>query len=184
MAYTYYGTLLEANTYFDQRLHSSSWTDSAATDRPKALQEAARLIDNLNYKGVKHAVWSIMYQYDATNERYCKLLGSDAPSRDEVIAADATQVLEFPRGQNTEVPQEIKWACYETALALLEGFDPEDAAERMNVIRQGYSAVSTTYDNSSAMAEYLVYGIPTARVWQWLKPYLTDDRIIRLSRAD
>jgi hypothetical protein len=184
MSYTYYGTLVGANSYFDQRLHSDSWNDSATTDRPKALQEATRIIDNLNYKGVKHALWSIMYEYDSTNECYKKLIGTDAPSRDEMIAADATQALEFPRGQDTLTPSEIEWACYEIALALIEGFDPEDAAERINVIRQGYSAVSTTYDNSSAMAEYLVYGIPTARVWQWLKPYLTDGRIIRLSRAD
>lgn len=181
MSYSYYGTLTGANTYFEQRLHSDSWNNSAATDRPKALQEATRLIDNLNYKGVKHALWSIMYSQVSP---YDILIGTDAPSRDEKITADATQALEFPRGQDTVVPTPIEWACYETALALLEGFSPDDAAEQMGIVRQGYSAVSTTYDNSSAMAEYLVYGIPTARVWQWLKPYLTDDRLIRLSRAD
>ena len=184
MSYSYYGTLTEANTYFDQRLHSSGWTDSDAADRPKALQEATRVIDNLNFKGVKHALWLIMYEYDSTNECYNKLTGIDAPSRDEMITADATQALEFPRGQDTEVPTEIEWACYELALALLEGFSPDDAAEQLGIVRQGYAAVSTTYDNSSAIQEYLVYGIPTARIWQWLKPYLTDERIIRLSRAD
>lgn len=183
MSYSYYGTLTEANEYFDQRLHSDSWGDSSATDRPKALQEATRIIDNLNYRGVKHALWLIMYEYDATNECYKKLIGTEAPSRDEMITADATQPLEFPRGQDTEVPQEIRWATYEIALALIEGFDPEDAAERMNIIRQSYSAVRTTYDSGSAIVEYLVYGIPTARVWQWLKPYLTDGRIIRLRRV-
>lgn len=183
MAYTYYGTLTDANTYFDQRLHSQSWNDSAATDRPKALQEATRIIDNLNYKGVKHTVWLIMYELDTTTGNYKKKL-TDVPTEAEIITADAAQTLEFPRGRDTEVPDEIKWATYEIALALIEGFDPEDAADRMNVIRQAYSAVRTTYDNSSAMAEYLVYGIPTARVWQWLLPYLTDSRIIRISRAD
>ena len=181
MAYVYYGTLQGANDYFDARLHSQSWQDSATVDRPKALQEATRIIDNLNYKGVKHALWLIMY--DQTDP-YAKKLIDDSPSRDAIIAADATQPLEFPRGQTATVPSEIEWACYEIALALIEGFDPEDAAERMNVIRQAYSAVRTTYDNSSAMTEYLVYGIPTARVWQWLKPFLTDSRIIRLRRAD
>jgi hypothetical protein len=147
------------------------------------LQEATRLIDNLNYRGVKHSLWLIMYEYNSSTEKYEKIL-VDAPTRDQKIAADATQALEFPRGQDTVVPTPIEWACYETALALIEGFDPEDAAERMNIIRQAYSAVRTTYDNSSSMAEYLVDGIPTARVWQWLKPYITDDQIIRFSRAD
>lgn len=180
----YYGTLTEANDYFDARLHSESWADSAPADRPKALTEATRIIDNLNYKGVKHALWSIMYEADPSQTGNYRKILVNPPSRDAMIAADATQDLEFPRGQGTEVPQEIKWACYEIALALIEGFDPEDATDRLNVIRQSYSAVRTTYDNTSAAMEYLVYGVPTARVWNWLKPYLTDSRIIRNSRAD
>lgn len=179
----YYGTLAGANSYFDARLHSDSWSDSAPADRPKALTEATRVIDSLNYRGVKHAVWSVMYEYNATTEAYEKILDFP-PNRDEIIAADATQELEFPRGQDAAVPQEIEWACYEIALALIEGFDPEDAMDRLNVTRQSYAAVSTTYDNSNNAMEYLVYGIPTARVWRWLKPYLCDDRTIRLSRAD
>jgi hypothetical protein len=179
----YYGTLTEANAYFASRLHSETWEDSAATDRPKALTEATRIIDALNYKGVKHAVWSVMYEYDSDEEQYEKILTSP-PSRDEIIAANLTQALEFPRGQDTDVPETIEWACYEIAIALIDGFDPEDAIERLNVTRQSYSAVSTTYDNSSSASEYLVYGIPTARVWMWLKPYLCDDRLIRFSRVD
>ena len=66
----------------------------------------------------------------------------------------------------------------------IEGFDPEDAIDRMNIVRQAYAAVRTTYDNSSSAMEYLGYGIPTARVWRWLKPFLTDCRLINISRAD
>jgi hypothetical protein len=182
----YYGTLAEANAYFDNRLHSEGWTNSAAADRPKALTEATRIIDDLNYRGVKHTVWLIMYEADPakTGNYTYDYTFTTMPSRDDIIAADAEQELEFPRGQDTSVPTEIEWACYEIALALLEGFDPEDAIDRLNIIRQAYSAVRTTYDNSSDAMEYLVYGIPTARVWRWLKPYLTDGRIIKMSRAD
>ena len=182
----YYGTLAGANAYFDNRLHSEGWTDSAATDRPKALTEATRIIDSLNYRGVKHSVWLVMYEADtAKTGNYEKIIVfTDQPSRDAIIAADATQELEHPRGQDTTVPTEIEWACYETALALLEGFDPEDAIDRAHIIRQAYSAVRTTYDNNSDAMEYLVYGIPTARVWRWLKPRLVDGRIIKMSRAD
>jgi hypothetical protein len=123
-----------------------------------------------------------MYEYDAASESYEKIL-AEPPSRDEIIAADVSQELEFPRGQDTEVPTQIEWACYEIALALIEGFDPEDAIERTNIIRQGYSSVSTTYASGSGQ-EYLVYGIPTNRVWMWLMPYLCDDKVIRLRRAD
>ena len=178
----YYGTLTGANAYFDNRLHSESWSDSAPADRPKALTEASQLIDSLNYKGVKNSVWAIMYEYNSSTEKFEKILDSP-PTRNEIITADQAQELEFPRGQDSTVPSEIEWACYETALALLEGFDPEDAIDRLNVLRQSYAAVRTTYAADGDL-EYLVYGIPTARVWRWLKPYLCDDRLIRLSRAD
>jgi len=147
------------------------------------MTEATRIIDSLNYRGVKHTVWSIMYEYDSVNECFKKKL-TDPPTRNETIAADALQELEFPRGQDASVPTQIEWATYEFALALIEGFDPEDAAEKASVIKQGYSAVSTTYADGSQAQEYLVYGIPTARVWGWLKPYLTIDRVVRISRVD
>ena len=180
---SYYGTINEANSYFSNRLHSESWSDATASDRPKALVEATRIIDSLSFKGVKHTVWEIMYEYDSALEKYKKKL-TEPPTRNEIIAADSNQELEFPRGQDTEVPKEIEWACYETALAILEGFEPEDAAERLNVVRQSYASVRTTYANGSVAMEYLGYGIPTARVWRWLKPYLTSDRLINISRAD
>jgi len=176
----YYGTVSDANAYFDARLHSSAWGDSDTTDRPKALTEATQLIDALNFRGVKHSVWLIMY--DQTDP-YAKTL-VDPPTRDEVVVADAAQELEHPRGQDASVPIEIEWACYETALALLEGFDPEEAVERLSVIKQGYASVRTTYADGNNTQEYLVYGIPSARIWRWLKPFLVDGRIIRLSRAD
>jgi hypothetical protein len=179
----YYGTLAGANSYFANRLHSDSWANSAPADRPKALLEATRLIDSLSYRGVKHAVWSIMYEYDTDTEIEEKILDTP-PSRDEVIAADATQELEFPRGKDTVPPQEIEWACYEIAFALIEGFDPEDAIDRLRVTQQTYAAVRTTYANDIAAMEYLVYGIPTARVWRWLLPYLKLDGLIKISRAD
>jgi len=180
---SYYGNISGANQYFSSRLHSEDWSESAPSDRPKALTEATRIIDGLNYRGVKNAVWLVMYDQTTTCSPEPKLL-IDPPDRDAVIAADATQELEFPRGKDTTVPTEIEWACYEIAMALIEGFDPEDAMDRLNVLRQSYSAVATTYAADSAASEYLVYGIPTARVWRWLKPFLSDGRLIRFSRAD
>ena len=180
----YYGTLSGANDYFDNRLHSESWNDSIPADRPKALLEATRIIDSLNFRGVKNSVWLIMYEADSYNTgNYTKIL-VDPPSRQAIITADAAQELEFPRGQDTSAPGVVEWACYEIALALIEGFDPEDAVEKANTIRQAYSAVKTTYADGSATSEYLVYGIPTARVWGWLKPYLVLDHTIKTSRAD
>jgi hypothetical protein len=178
----YYGSLAGANEYFDARLHSEGWLQSSPDDRPKALTAATTLIDTLNYRGVKNAVWLITFE-DTGGHQEQRILTS-VPTRDQIIVADLTQPLEFPRGKDTAVPEEIEWACYEIALALLEGFDPEDAVNNTNVIRQTYAAVRTTYADDSVSQEYLVYGIPTARVWGWLKPRLVLDGLVRLSRAN
>jgi len=178
----FYGTVSEANTYFSNRLHSDSWEDASVANRQAALTEATRVMDSLKYKGVKHSVWLIMYEYDEYRETYVKKT-IDTPTRNEIIAADAIQELEFPRGQDDEVPTNVEWACYEFALALIDGFDPEDAIDRLNITHQVYASVRTTYADGSQGQEYLAYGIPNARIWMWLKPYLSDDRILRISRV-
>lgn len=174
-----YGTLNAADTYFASRLHSESWSNASTADKNSALTEATRIIDSLNYRGVKHTVWEIMYELDSGE--YKKK--TDQPTRDQINTAAATQDLEFPRGQDETVPTTIEWACYEIAIALIDGFDSEDAIENYNVVRRSYSSVATTYAEQRNQ-EYLVYGIPTLRVWMWLKPYLLDDREVRISRVN
>lgn len=173
----YYGTLSEANAYFASRLHSYAWDDAAGADKPKALLQACRIIDNLKYKGVKHAVYLVMYDSDG-------VLLDPQPDEADIMVADATQELEFPRGRDTVVPEQIKMAQWELAFALLDGFDPDAALDGLRVTAQTYSAVRTTYADGDQSIEYLMYGIPTGTVWRWLKPYLSDSRIIRLRRAD
>lgn len=173
----YYGTLSEANAYFADRLHSQAWDSAMASDKPKALLQAARIIDNLNYKGMKAAVYDVSYDSDGNRLE-------PAPDEATVLAADATQELEFPRGRDAAVPEQIKWAQWEIAYALLDGFDPDEAMDAMRVKSQTYSAVRTTYADGDQSNEYLLYGIPSGSVWRLLMPYLADARIIRLRRAD
>ena len=59
---TYYGSVDEANAYFAGRLYSQPWGEADPGDKPKALLAARRLIDNLNFKGHKHAVWVLHQQ--------------------------------------------------------------------------------------------------------------------------
>jgi hypothetical protein len=108
----------------------------------------------------------------------------DEPTVAAKDAANAAQELEFPRGRDTAVPEPIKYAQWDIAYALLDGFDPDAALEGMRVTAQTYSSVRTTYADGDASNEYLLYGIPTGTAWRWLKPYLCDGRIIRLRRAD
>ena len=53
---TPYLTVLQAQVYFDERLNSECWEDSDLSDQTKALTQATRHVDNLNYRGVKTSV--------------------------------------------------------------------------------------------------------------------------------
>jgi len=85
--------------------------------------------------------------------------------------ADSDQELQFPRGYDTEVPQDIKNACAEVALALLDGVDPEMEFENLRMKSQAYGVVRSTYDTNRT-PEHYVAGIPSSLAWRFLKPYL------------
>lgn len=167
---SYYGTLQEAIDYFDGRLHETAWSSSTASDRPKALRAATRIIDTLNFKGYKHTVYELLEDDpDATEE--------------EIREQEAAQELEFPRGADTEVPEAIRVACYEIAYSLLDGKDPELELENLGITSQGISSVRTSYARNNAPIEHIINGIPNATAWRLLRPFLRDDEAIKLSRV-
>ena len=95
---------------------------------------------------------------------------------------DLTQELQFPRDADTVVPQDIKDATAEIALALLDGIDPELEFENLSMVSQGYGVVKSTYDRG-IVQEHYVAGIPSVTAWRMLKPYLRDPRTIDLNRV-
>ena len=148
---SFYGTLIEAGTYFSARLHEYAWSEASTPNREKALRAATTIIDTLNYKGDK--------------------------------AGGAAQELEFPRGTDTEVPEDIRKACYEIAHALLDGKDPEMELEMLGVSSQGVSSVRTTFSRGQAPVEHIVNGVPSATAWRFIRPFLRDDGSVRLLRV-
>ena len=96
--------------------------------------------------------------------------------------AVSTQALQFPRDDDTVVPQDIKDACSEIALALLDGVDPELEFENLRMVSQGYANVRSTYDKDSP-PQHFVAGIPSVTAWRYLKPYLRDVHAVDLSRV-
>jgi hypothetical protein len=167
-----YGTQDEADEYFAARLHEFAWTSATAADRRKALIAARAVIDALNYKGVKHSVYTLCGPS----------LETSAISQDDIRAAEASQPLEFPRGDDTEVPEAIRIAEYEIAHALLDGKDPELELENLAVSAMGYGAVKTSYERSQLPIEHIVNLVPSSAAWRLLKPFLRDSDALRLSR--
>jgi len=81
----------------------------------------------------------------------------------------------------TIVPQDIKDANCEIALALLEGKDPNAEAEGASVKSFKIGPVSQT--NRDVDQIHLLRGIPSLSAWRLLMPYMKDDYAIRLHRT-
>lgn len=96
---------------------------------------------------------------------------------------DSTQNLQFPRGDDTTVPVEIEYACYEIAIKLLEGHDSEIEAQSLGVMSETYTGVRTAYQQGF-VNEHLRAGIPSIEAWDYLKPFLRDSSRIDLARIN
>lgn len=97
--------------------------------------------------------------------------------------ADAEQTNQFPRGDDTEVPQQIKDACCEIALALLDGVDPEKEFENLFSTSNAYGGVRTTFDRTT-VPQHFIAGIASAAAWRLLLPFLRDPMEVKVRRVD
>lgn len=95
---------------------------------------------------------------------------------------DADQNMQFPRGDDTEIPTDIVYAAYELALAFLDGVDQDQEVETLGILSETYSGVRTTYDVDH-VNEHIRAGIPSIEAWEYLRPYLRDHLQVRLSRV-
>lgn len=169
MQYTFYGSLIAADEYFENRLHSEVWVDSSIYDRRRALIAASRIIDTMNYKGDKAAVAVV-------------LLADPEADTAAIYTAEASQYHEFPRGTDTEVPSQIEQATYEISYALLDGRDPDLELESLGISSQGIDSVRTTYARGQVPIEHLVNGVPSHMAWRLVRPFLRDEEQVKLVR--
>lgn len=179
----HYGTLADAQDYFDNRLHEYAWSNANPLNRPKALIYATRIIDSLNFKGNKATVQTLLDSKGCSSD-ITAAIECDCITQDELQAASLNQNLEFPRGQDTNVPDAIICACFEIAHSLLDGKDPEIELENLGIVSQGYASVRTTYSRSHVPVEHIVNYVPNALAWRWLRPFLRDEDAIILRRVN
>lgn len=90
--------------------------------------------------------------------------------------------LHFPTEEHG-TPDSILIACYEIALKLLSGIDPDTEADNLSVTSQGYAGGRTSYDRSFVQ-DHIRSGISSAYAWSILRPYLRDPNSIKLRRGD
>jgi len=148
-----YVTTIDAQTYFDGKLHIPYWVEADEDQRNRALREASKRIDQLAFRGAKTA--------DAQDLEWPRI---NTDYADDVI------------------PQRVKDATCEVAYSLLEGAEPDLDQENLAVTSEGYSAARATYARETA-PEHFAAGIPSALAWKFLKPLLGNVRGIILSRV-
>lgn len=123
---------------------------------------------------------------DASSEDREKALGQATTIIDRLnflgAKADTAQVNQFPRGEDTETPQDIKDASSEIALALLDGVDPQLEYENVFMTSQGYGGARSAYDRSTKPPHVLA-GVPSFAAWTFLQPYMRDPHSLEMYRT-
>jgi len=95
---------------------------------------------------------------------------------------DPNQYNEFPRYGMTIVPDDIKIACCEITLSILDGVDQELEEEDLGAITGAYGTVRVTSD-PNFRKDHVKAGIPSVVAWKHLLPYLNDPREAHIERA-
>lgn len=96
---------------------------------------------------------------------------------------DEDQDMEFPRGDDTEVPESVKVATCEIGIALLSGRDIE--YEQENIVHNAMSLDNNRLGSASEVVDLpKVHGIPSRTAWDHLRPFLRDGQTFTISRVD
>lgn len=96
--------------------------------------------------------------------------------------SDPNQVREFPRDSQVDVPDDIKIACCEIALARLEGVDPDAEIEASRMSSQSVESIRTSYVPNS-ISTHIMAGISSATAWRYLLRYLRDRKKFSICRV-
>jgi hypothetical protein len=162
LSITSYGSVANADLYFSFALNTRKWDTASPVNKRKALIEATRIIDSLNYAGKKASAGQVL-QFPRQNV-YVDPLTDDS----EITTDD-------------RVPADIKIATYIVALRLLEGYDPDKQADLLGISSTKFGQVGTVYARDY-IPEHMRAGIPSDRAWKLIRPYLRDPYEVILQR--
>ncbi len=159
---TYYGSVVEADLYFSQKLNTALWVNSLQPDKVKALKMATDAIDRLNYAGDKLDPAQLL----------------QFPRRNDYVNSDSTITSTL----DANVPQDILSATYIIAYKFLDGWDADLEIDNLSTIQHKMNSSLSSYDRSR-IPDYIRAGIPSASAWAYLRPYLRDPLTLTLSRT-
>lgn len=159
-----YVTVAEATTYFQTRLWTDPWQRASFDQQQASLYDATRIIDSLAYKGTK-AVEDQVLRFPRNGQL---ALDTDptSPTYNELIPT---------------VPSDVKEACCDVALALLDGIIPEREYGLLTRTAHGFANTRQQKD-TQLVPPHLVAGVPSLDAWKKLVKYLRTNNGIILGR--
>jgi hypothetical protein len=157
----YYGSLEGAMAYFNNVLHGELWIITPNDKQKKALTSATQHIDQLSFIG-----------YESESNQILAW-----PRKHKIYSRTTDTFIITDLG----TPNDIIFATYELALALLRGVNVETEQANLFVRSQVMGPLRTDYTGGTP--EQVVAGIPCYRAWLLLKPYMTDVHSIRTCRV-
>jgi hypothetical protein len=155
-----YITVEQASLYFQTRLGTDAWDNAIPTDQVKALAQATRMIDRLNFIGIK-ANCTQLLQWPRIIRLPC-------------VGGSVTV--------GGVLPTDIEMAVAELALNLLDGIDPDLEDELLGSASDAYATVRVTSDPKLAR-DHIKAGIISATAWRLLLPWLKDPRSVTLLKG-
>lgn len=96
--------------------------------------------------------------------------------------ADETQVNEFPRGTDTDVPDAIITACAYEAFARVDRIDAEEEIRALSEVGGGIGKIRHSSRETPASAHILA-GIMSVRAWRLLLPFINKRVKLNLIRV-
>lgn len=157
-----YISVADAEAYMDSLLNASSWTGATSDDKTRSLLTAARRLDRENWLGTR-----------ATKTQRLAWPRVGAVKPDPVGAAVGYGGYWGGYGEtyaSTEIPQPVKDAQCELALAYLEGFDESGDDDIDSFSSDG---VFIKHRTSKPQG-----GLPAA-VLQLIAPLIAGNRLVR-----
>lgn len=97
---------------------------------------------------------------------------------------DEGQTLEFPRDGDVVVPDKIKKACFEIAMALLRKIDLERERDNLFTTARGYGQFLKENRHPESVQPWIVAGIPSSVGWDYLIPFLRPRTELTLLRKN
>lgn len=147
-----YITEADADIHFAERTDTSVWDSALSPDKVKALKEATRIIDDLNFVGEKN---------DPVN-----------------------QVREFPRNDDTAVPEEVQRATAEVAITLLAGDNLTSINNTIGKTAESVGDASVSYDKGARQRLLATnMGLVSAEAARLLREWIIDPREVQLERV-